>query len=111
MLRFPTALAVLPVALLVLPHSPALAKRAAIETGRTAAPNNEMNPWWRDYQTDLSEARRELASDLRRANDPGDRQDAYAEYEREVLDARHDYQKEMVERGYNVGSVTFEPNE
>jgi hypothetical protein len=108
---FPNVLAIVPVALLTVTASQAVAQRPVVTAGRDAAPNNEMNPWWRDYQTDLSEARRELASDLRRANDPGDRQDAYAEYEREVVDARHDYQKEMVERGYSVGSVTFEPSE
>jgi hypothetical protein len=108
---FPNVLAIVPVALLTVTVSQAVAQPPVVTAGRDAAPNNEMNPWWRDYQTDLSEARRELASDLRRANDPGDRQDAYAEYEREVVDARHDYQKEMVERGYAVGSVTFEPSE
>ena len=113
---------VLSIAAVALVASPAIAKkptRIAMLTVATdtrvdarrgiESPDNEMNPWWRDYQTDLSEARRELASDLRRANDAGDRRDAYAEHEREVLDGNSDYQKEMVERGYPVGTVTYEP--
>lgn len=73
------------------------------------APTGDESSHWRDYQTDLSEARRELRSDLRRANDPGDREDAWAEYRREVADARHDYNKEMIEKGYSVrqGRVTL----
>lgn len=63
------------------------------------------NAYWRDYQTDLSEARRELSSDLRRAKKPSDREEAWTEYRRELADARSDYRKEMIEKGYRVGSV------
>lgn len=60
---------------------------------------SDSNPRYLDYKTDLSEARRELRNDLRRADDQGDRIDAWAEYRREVADARHDFRKEMAERG------------
>ena len=59
----------------------------------------------RDYQTDLSEAKRELRSDLRRAENPSDRAEAWAEYRREVADAKNDYNKEMIEKGYYRGTV------
>ncbi|MEM7664954.1 MAG: hypothetical protein AAF250_03785 [Pseudomonadota bacterium] len=72
------------------------------------APNNDTNNWWRDFKTDISEAERELRSDMRRATDEEDRQDAKAEYRREIADARHDYRKEMNERGYRV--VNFQEN-
>ncbi len=60
---------------------------------------SDSNKHYLDYKTDLSEARRELASDLRHADDAADREDAWAEYRREVADARHDFRKEMAERG------------
>ncbi|MEP2735880.1 MAG: hypothetical protein ABJP34_06240 [Erythrobacter sp.] len=88
---------------------------AAHHTGMTVngyrapiAPNNDHNKWWLDYRTDISEAERELASDLRRATDQEDRRDAYEEYHNEIRDARKDYRKEMVERGYRV--VNFKHN-
>ncbi len=68
------------------------------------SPNNDSNKWWLDYRTDISEAKRELASDLRRATDEEDRRDAYEEYRQEIRDARHDYRKEMTERGYRVAN-------
>ena len=71
---------------------------------------SDSNPYYLDYKTDLSEAKRELRKDLRRANDAGDRMDAWREYRREVADARYDFAKEMAERGVKVstrrGSVT-----
>lgn len=76
--------------------------------GTRISPNNESNPWWVDYQTDISEAKRELRSDLRRATDYEDRVDAKEEYRREIADAKYDYRKEMAERGYRV--VSFEEN-
>ncbi|MEL6238759.1 MAG: hypothetical protein AAFQ90_09235 [Pseudomonadota bacterium] len=72
------------------------------------SPNNDSNPWWVDYTTDIREAKRELRSDLKRATDYEDRVDAKREYHREVVDAQNDYRKEMAERGYRV--VNFEPN-
>ncbi|WP_298468288.1 hypothetical protein [uncultured Erythrobacter sp.] len=72
------------------------------------SPNNDSNKWWLDYRTDISEAKRELRSDLRRATDEEDRRDAYEEYRQEIRDAKHDYTKEMRERGYRV--VSFREN-
>ncbi|MEO1488604.1 MAG: hypothetical protein AAFR88_04095 [Pseudomonadota bacterium] len=72
------------------------------------APNNFTNKWWIDYETDISEAKRELRSDLRRATDLEDRVDAREEYRREVADAKYDYRKEMAERGFRV--VNFREN-
>ena len=72
------------------------------------SPNNDSNPWWIDYKTDISEAKRELRSDLARATDYEDRVDAREEYRREIADAKYDYRKEMAERGYRVAS--FERN-
>lgn len=76
--------------------------------GLLVSPNNDSNPWWVDYKTDISEAKRELRSDLRRATDYEDRVDAREEYRREVADAKYDYRKEMAERGFRV--VSFERN-
>ena len=78
------------------------------DRGLQISPNNDSNKWWVDYKTDISEAKRELRSDLRRATDAEDRRDAHEEYRREIADARHDYRKEMYERGYRV--VNFREN-
>ena len=78
----------------------------------TSAVYDDSNSHYLDYKTDLSEARRELRKDLARANDQADRVDAWAEYRREVADARHDFAKEMAERGVIVRgrpSVTVVP--
>lgn len=71
----------------------------AIAKDRTYPVYSDSNPYYLDYKTDLSEARRELRNDLRNADDPADRVDAWSEYRREVADARHDFRKEMAERG------------
>ncbi len=85
--------------------TPALAKDR-----RTVPVYSDYNPYYLDYKTDVSEAKRELRKDLARANDAADREDAWAEYRREVADARHDFRKEMAERGMIVrkGRVTVE---
>ncbi|PZO73560.1 MAG: hypothetical protein DI632_14535 [Sphingomonas hengshuiensis] len=77
---------------------------------RTVPVYSDYNPYYLDYKTDLSEAKRELRSDLARANDAADREDAWAEYRREVADAKHDFRKEMAERGMvgRKGRVTIE---
>lgn len=72
------------------------------------SPNNDSNKWYLDYRTDISEAKRELRSDLRRATDAEDRRDAWDEYHNEIADAKKDYRKEMRERGYRV--VSFRQN-
>ena len=71
---------------------------------------SDSNPHYLDYRTDLSEARRELRKDLARADDAGDRADAWREYRREVADARYDFAKEMREKGVTVrtGHVAIE---
>ncbi|MCK0127711.1 hypothetical protein [Erythrobacter sp. F6033] len=74
------------------------------DRGMPIAPNNDSNKWWLDYKTDISEAKRELRSDLRRATDEEDRRDAHEEYRNEIADAKHDYRKEMRERGYRVAN-------
>jgi hypothetical protein len=90
-------------ALLVLLAAPA----AAHDYSRPQpAPQEDHNSYWLDYKTDLSEAKRELRKDLRRAKKPSDKREAWAEYRREVADAGKDYRKEMREKGYAVGQVT-----
>lgn len=60
----------------------------------------ERNNYWYDYRSDLEEAEIELRKDLKRAKTAQDRREAYNEYDRELVDARKDYTKEMRERGY-----------
>jgi hypothetical protein len=69
-----------------------------------------MNNFWYDYRSDVEEAEIELGKDLRRADTEQDRREAFAEYRQELSDARHDYAKEMRERGYRTGTVTVEGN-
>jgi hypothetical protein len=58
------------------------------------------NNYWYDYRSDVDEAENELRKDLRRAKTEQDRREAWEEYNRELRDARKDYTKEMVEKGY-----------
>jgi hypothetical protein len=58
------------------------------------------NNYWYDYRSDVEEAENELRKDLRRAKSQQDKREAWREYNRELADARHDYTKEMVEKGY-----------
>ena len=67
--------------------------------------HSDSNSHWLDYKTDVSEAERELDSDLARAHDEGDRADAWSEYRRELADAQHDFEKEMIERGYTLAQL------
>jgi hypothetical protein len=66
------------------------------------------NNYWKDYQSDVNEAERELRSDLRRADTKQDRREAWAEYRQEIADANKDYAQEMAERGYRRGQVIVE---
>ena len=66
------------------------------------------NSLWFDYRIDVTEAQKELASDLRRASDVEDRRDAWEEYGVELRKERFHYIEEMAERGYRMGSVTVE---
>ena len=64
------------------------------------------NRLWFDYRIDVTEAQKELASDLRHATDIEDRRDAWEEYGVELRKERIDYIEEMAERGYRQGTVT-----
>lgn len=58
------------------------------------------NRFWFDYRIDVTEAQKELSSDLRRASDIEDQRDAWEEYAHELAHERRHYVKEMHERGY-----------
>jgi len=66
------------------------------------------NSLWYDYRIDVTEAQKELASDLRNADDIGDRRDAWEEYAHELAKERKHYVKQMARRGYRQGVVTVE---
>lgn len=65
------------------------------------------NSLWFDYRIDVTEAQKELSSDLRRASDVEDLRDAWEEYASELRHEREDYIHDMAERGYR-GYVTIE---
>lgn len=98
-MRHPTILAALAAATLA--ATPAFADRGL-------PPEDDSNSYWLDYKTDISEAKRELRSDLKDARTERDRREAWAEYRREVADARKDYSKQMLDKGYRLGTVTVE---
>lgn len=64
------------------------------------------NRLWFDYRIDITEAQKELRSDLNRASDIEDERDAWEEYARELRKERIHYIEEMAERGYRSGTVT-----
>lgn len=65
------------------------------------------NNYWYDYLSDVQEAEIELRKDLDDAKDAKDRRQAWKEYNHELADARKDYRKEMIEKGYiRRGRVT-----
>ena len=64
------------------------------------------NRFWFDYRIDITEAQKELRSDLNRASDLEDLRDAWEEYGDELRSEREHYIKEMAERGYRYGVVT-----
>ena len=64
------------------------------------------NQYWYNYQTDITEAEKELGSDLKRASDREDRWDAWDEWANEIVDANKDYVKKMRKKGYRAGRVT-----
>ena len=74
--------------------TPALAGRS--ENRDDAVPQDDSNSYWLDYKTDISEAKRELASDLRGADDESDRERAWTEYRREIADAKSDYRNSKI---------------
>lgn len=63
------------------------------------------NSLWFDYRIDITEAQKELTSDLRRASDVEDRRDAWSEYAHELGHERKDYIHDMAKRGYRQGTV------
>ena len=63
------------------------------------------NRLWFNYRIDITEAQKELRSDLNRASDIEDLRDAWEEYARELLKERTHYIEEMAERGYRSGTV------
>jgi hypothetical protein len=65
------------------------------------------NALWFNYRIDVTEAQKELTSDLRRADDVENLSDAWEEYAAELRHERRHYVKEMAERGFR-GSVTIE---
>lgn len=82
----------------------ARAEEALIITTPIAGIENHL---WFDYRIDVTEAQKELASDLRRAGDIEDRRDAWEEYARELKHEREDYIHDMAKRGYRYGRVIF----
>ena len=65
------------------------------------------NKFWFDYRIDITEAQKELRSDLNRASDLEDVSDAWEEYADELKDEREHYIDEMEERGYRYVTVTI----
>lgn len=63
------------------------------------------NSLWFDYRINVTEAQKELASDLGRASDLEDRRDAWEEYGTELRKERVHYVKKMAKRGYRLGAV------
>lgn len=69
------------------------------------------NSLWFDYRIDVTEAQKELKSDLGRATDLEDLRDAWEEYAVELRHERLDYIEDMAERGYRMGEVTMLPDQ
>lgn len=82
----------------------ARAEEALIITTPIAGIENSL---WFDYRIDVTEAQKELSSDLRRASDIEDSRDAWEEYAHELKHERVHYVEEMAERGYRMGRVIF----
>ncbi len=85
--------------LLIATAATAFVATPSLAKDRTVPVYSDYNPYYLDYKTDVSEAKRELRKDLRRAKDASSREDAWHEYRREIADAEHDFRKEMAERG------------
>lgn len=64
------------------------------------------NRLWFDYRINVSEAQKELSSDLNHVSDSEDLRDAWEEYRHELAHGRRHYVKEMAERGHRYGIVT-----
>lgn len=66
------------------------------------------NSLWFDYRIDITEAQKELRTDLGNASDIEDLRDAWEEYARELRKEREHYVAEMAERGFRSGTVTVD---
>lgn len=66
------------------------------------------NSRWFDYRTDIGEAEKELAGDLRSVSDLEDRRDAWEEYAHELKHEREEYIEYMAKRGYRYGTVIWD---
>lgn len=64
------------------------------------------NKLWFNYRIDITEAQKELRSDLGKADDVEDLRDAWEEYAKELRKERVHYVEEMAERGFRSGTVT-----
>ena len=82
----------------------ARAEEALIITSPIAGIENSL---WFDYRIDVTDAQKELTSDLRRASDTEDRRDAWDEYAHELKHEREDYIHDMAKRGFRQGSLTI----
>lgn len=80
-------------------------ERARIITSPIAGIKNSR---WFDYRTDVGEAEKELASDLRGASDLEDRRDAFEEYAHELKNERIEYVRYMAKRGHRYGTVIWD---
>ncbi|MAF63261.1 MAG: hypothetical protein CL680_17620 [Blastomonas sp.] len=65
------------------------------------------NRLWFDYRINVTEAQKELGSDLRRATDIEDRRDAWEEYAVELKHERVQYTTKMAKRGYRMGNAVI----
>lgn len=63
------------------------------------------NAFWFDYRTNIGEARKELANDLRGADDAEDVREVWDEYRGELRHERRHYVSEMRERRHRYGRV------
>ena len=63
------------------------------------------NSLWFDYRIDITEAQKELKSDLGKADDIEDLRDAWEEYAEELREEREHYTKKMAKKGYRSGTV------
>lgn len=63
------------------------------------------NSRWYNYRANIGEAEKELANDLRGADDAEDVREVWDEYRGELRGERREYIREMAERGYRYGRV------
>lgn len=64
------------------------------------------NNVWYDYRIDVTKSQKELAKDLRKADDIHDRRHAWEEYASHLSKDRHHYVKQMAKLGYRDGRVS-----